>query len=143
MNATLIKELCVLNPEQSIPSFEVFIGYIIRISRYALDLKLLKADELSLYTVTQAEISEKILNHLINKDQFIPSHMYNYLSSFAALWFSNSPFFVEFADEVFSTRYNLSKDQLLQVSKDNQDRFKNYSRKSNRMLSKAKILISC
>jgi hypothetical protein len=124
MNATLIKELCVLNPEQSIPSFEVLIGHIIRISRYALDLKLLKADELSLYTVTQAEISEKILNHLINKDQFIPSHMYNYLSSFAALWFSNSPFFVEFADEVFSTRYNLSKDQLLQVSKDNQDRFK-------------------
>ena len=123
LDATISAELSVLRSDKSIPSFEIFVAAIIFICRHALNFGLLEPNQLSLYSISHVEIIEKIFNKLINENEYTTSNAESISSICAALWNVDACFFVEYS-EIFSNRYGVSKEELIEKSKDYSERFK-------------------
>lgn len=134
-------ELSVLRSDKSIPSFEIFVAAIIFICRHALNFGLLEPNQLSLYSISHVEIIEKILNKLINENEYTTSNAESISSICAALWNVDACFFVEYS-EIFSNRYGVSKEELIEKSKDYSERFKNLDHKFDHILKQVNFLIN-
>ena len=122
-NATTINKMKIIKDGIFVPSFSLFISYLIKIANFATSTGKLKADELTVFNLTQYKIVRDYFVHLDKNNISIHYQHKGMLSTFSPMWNPEFCFFSEYS-EVFCERYNISKDKLVTLSIENYGNFK-------------------
>lgn len=122
-NATTINKMKIIKDGISVPSFSMFISYLVKIANFAASTGKLKADELTVFNLTQYKIVRDYFVDLDKNNISIHQHHKGMISTFSPMWNPEFCFFSEYS-EVFCERYNISIDKLVTLSIENYENFK-------------------
>lgn len=122
-NSTTINKMKIFKDGMYIPSFSMFISYLVKMSNFAISTSKLKADELTVFNLTQYKLVRDYFIDLDKNNISIHQHHKGMLSTFSPMWNPEFCFFSEYS-EVFCERYNISIDNLVRLSIENYENFK-------------------
>lgn len=122
-NSTTTNKMKIFKDGMSIPSFSMFISYLVKMANFAISTSKLKADELNVFNLTQYKLVRDYFVDLDKNNISIHQHHKGMLSTFSPMWNPEFCFFSEYS-EVFCERYNISIDNLVKLSIENYENFK-------------------
>lgn len=112
-NAKIFEDLYWLSKDVYVPSLSVFCRTFFEIIAFCIKSKCLPPEKITLFHLADPNIFLEYVNEKIQEKGFITSALSSSLTILSALWNEEASFFVEYSDEYFSEKYNLSKDEIL------------------------------
>ena len=122
-NATTVNKMKIFKDGMSVPSFSMFISFLIKIANFAISTDKLEPNELTVFNLTQYEIVRDYFIYLDKNNISIHQHHKGMLSAFSPMWNPEFCFYSEYS-EVFCERYNISINNLVALSIGNYENFK-------------------
>ncbi|UIJ77576.1 hypothetical protein [Acinetobacter sp. SH20PTE14] len=128
LTATKPTSLAVYDPKWYIPSLGKLVSSFVLILKETHELKLLSVDEYTLFNLSQHKIVRKVFSKILKEKEFITVADHVVIHNLSTMWKPDTCFFYEYADEVFSERYNLTKEEILKLAHENYRELKKISK---------------
>lgn len=124
LNTQRLAGLRIFDPKIHVPSFTKLITSLTVVIKEARELKILRDDQLTFFHLTQPDVLHKIYSKLIKESGFITLSDHIIAQSASSAWNPDHCFFYEYADEIFSERYGLTKDEIHELACENYKKIK-------------------
>ena len=121
LDAKLISNFYVYTKDLYVPSYSSFVGVTIALLKKVLELGLLTYGELTLFNVYQPDILRAVLANDIKKDGYVLMSFSMVMQYAKTIWHPDHCFFCEFSREIICDYYNVSSDDVIEMSKKNYD----------------------
>lgn len=108
--------LSIYDPKIHIPSFTRFMTSLIVLIKEANDLNIISNEKITFFHLTQPKIVKKIFLKLIKEKGRVSHGEHVIVQGISAAWNPEHSFFYEYADEIFCERYNLTKEEIFNLS---------------------------
>lgn len=128
LTATKPTSLAVYDPKLYIPSLGKFVSSLLVILKDALQLKLLSVEECTPFHLSQHKIVRKVFSNILKDKGYITVADHVIVHNLSTMWKPDTCFFYEYADDIFCERYNLTKEEILELARENYRELKRISK---------------
>ena len=120
--------LSIYDPRVHVPSFTKLITGLILIIKEAKQFNIISNEKITFFHLTQPELVKKVFSKLLKEKGCVSYGESVIVQSLSAAWNPEHCFFYEYADEFFCERYNLTKEEIFDLSCKNYEQLSKLSK---------------